>query len=593
MGRRGRGRATIVVVAAGLLGAAGGGVVAGAGALAAPASRHRTPSATTTTAPPLDPAWYADGPRFEPVDGAPLTVAGVGDYRGAIEVRRAPANPTATTASLAVINAVSVEDYLRGISEVPSAWPIEAQKAQAIAARTYALYEAARTTRPDGAVSYRAAGADLCATAGCQVYAGLAKERREGSQAWLAAVAQTKGQVLLYKNAPINAKYSSSNGGQTVGGGQPYLQPTADPDDAYSPLHQWRSTYAIGDVVRVAGLAAEPIELHRDDTEIVATYVDPDGNPVEERVAVEDFRDRVNRSLPTPGGMPLPLPSNRFDVQVIDGTVQIDGRGWGHGIGLSQYGALGKALRGMKAPDILAAYYAGLKPIAIPPERLPQQLRIALALDQREVIVSSTGAFRIVAADGRVIAHHATGAWALRAAPGGAVALVAPPEQAGPPTATLATTKPAHPKAGRALQLTANLEGPAAVTTIRLTAPDGSTQVVDTGKLRLPGPVQVRIANVVAGAYQLTLERDAGNGRVTTSTLAVDVPAAAVAPQRGSQAPGGAAAATANLALVGAERPTKPLLPARPLQATATFLLLAVVVLGGLWVGRRPGAELH
>jgi len=49
----------------------------------------------------------------------------------------------------------------------------------------------------------------------------------------------------------------------------------------------------------------------------------------------------------------------------------------------------------------------------------------------------------------------------------------------------------------------------------------------------------------------------------------------------------------ANLAFVGAEAPTEPLLPVRPLQATATFLLLAVIILGAVWVGRRPGPELH
>jgi stage II sporulation protein D len=585
MGRSGRLRAALIAGAALVAVAATGLGVVAEPALAAP---RRPAATTTTTAPPLDPAWFAERPRFEPLDGAPLTVAGIGDYRGAIEIGR----PARTSPSLAVINAVTVEDYLRGISEVPSAWPIEAQKAQAIAARTYALYEATRRT--DATPPYRLAGADLCATDGCQVYAGLAKERREGSQAWLAAVAQTKGQVLLYKNAPINAKYSSSNGGQTVGGGQPYLQPTPDPDDAYSPLHQWRTTYAIGDVVRVTGLAAEPIELHRDDTQIVATYVDPDGNPVEERRAVEDFRDRINSGLPTPAGLPLPLPSNRFDVQVVDGTVQIDGRGWGHGIGLSQYGALGKALRGMKAPDILAAYYAGLKPTTVAPERLPQQLRIALALEQREVTVSSTGAFRVVAADGRVLAHRATGAWTLKAAPGStAVAVVPPPDQAGPATATLAATKPTHPKADHPLQLTVDLDGPPALTTITLTDPDGTQQVVDPAKLRLPGPVQVRLGAVAAGTYRLDLERDAGNGRVTTSSVTVEVPITPSATTHKPQTPGGAAAATANLALVGAEAPTKPLLPARPLQATATFLLLAVVVLGGLWVGRRPRAELH
>jgi stage II sporulation protein D len=596
MGRSGRKRAALVAGALTLavvevVAVTGLGIVAEPAAAAAPArkpTRAQTP--TTTPPPPLDPAWFADRPRFEPLDGTPLTVAGIGDYRGAIELTR----PTPAGPNLAVINAVSLEDYLRGVSEVPTAWPLEAQKAQAVAARTYAIWEATR--KADG-VAYKQAGADICATQGCQVYAGLAKERRAGSQSWLAAVAQTKGQLLLYKNAPIVAKYSSSNGGQTVSGGQPYLQATPDPDDAYSPLHQWRTTYAIGDVVRVAGLSAEPVELHRDDTQIVATYVDPDGNPVEERLPVEDFRTRVNNSLPTPAGMPSPLPSSRYDIQVEAGLVHIDGRGWGHGIGLSQYGALGKALRGMKAPDILAAYYAGLKPTTLPAEKLPQQVRVALALDRREVTVSSTGAFRVVAADGRVLAHRTTGSWTVKPAPATAsLALLPPPDQAAPATAALAKQTPEHPKANKALQLTVNLDGPAAVTRIDLTPPGGATQVLDPPKLRLPGPLQVRLGAVHPGTYRIDLERDAGNGRVTTSTLTVEVPplpgAAATRSDKGDNGdlPEGA---PANLAFVGAETPTEPLLPARPLQAMATFLLLAVIVLGAFWVGRRPRPELH
>ena len=565
-------------------------LAAAAPADAAPRRKPAATATTATTARPLDPAWFADRPRFEPLDGAPLTVNGLGDYRGAIEVTRTSASARDTT--LATINDVALEDYLRGVSEVPTAWPLEAQKAQAIAARTYALYEAGK--KPSSGVPYKAVGADICATQGCQVYAGMAKERRPGSEAWIAAVAQTKSQLLLYQGGPINAKYSSSNGGQTVPGGQPYLRAIADPDDAYSPLHQWRTTYAIGDIVRVAGLAAEPVELHRDDTQIVATYLDPDGNPVEERRDVEDFRTRINNSLPTPGGLPLPLPSNRFDVQVVDGTVQIDGRGWGHGIGLSQYGALGKAIRGMKAPDILAAYYAGLKPIALPPEKLPQQIRVALALEQKEVTVTGR-AFRVVAADGRVLAHRATGSWTLVPSPQpGRVALVPPPDQTGTATASLGALRPEHPKANKALELTVQLDGPAAVTRIDLTAPSGTTQVLDSPKLRTAGPVQVRLGAARPGTYRLDLERDAGNGRITTSTVTVDVPqpAGSVKAGRGDDEVA-AEVAPGNLALVGAEVPSRPLVPTRLLQATATFLLLAVVVLGAVWVGRRARPELH
>ena len=561
---------------------------------------HVAPAATATAPPdapptPADAAlWIVDRPRFEPLgppnpSPSPLTVEGVGEYRGSIEVQR-----TSAGAKLEIVNHVAVEDYLKGISEVPAAWPLEAQKAQAIAARTFALYEAAKQQDPTEA--------DLCATDSCQVYAGVAKERREGSQAWLAAVAQTKHQVLLHANAPIAAKYSSSNGGETVAGGQPYLRATPDPDDARSPLHRWRASYPVAEVAQVAGLAAEPATLTRADTQIVATYLDAEGNPLEQRIAVEDFRNRVNNGFATPAGLPLPVPSRRFDVQVEAGLVHIDGRGWGHGIGLSQYGALGKALRGMKAPEILAAYYGGIRPTTLPAERIPSELRISVATDRTEVAVTdATGRFRVVDATGRVLAHSATGTWLARPAADGRVQLVPPADQQGPPAAAIATLQPEQPTAGKPVNVTIELTGPGALTTIDLTRPDGTTQAVDAARLRNPGPLLVRLTSgAQTGTYRLDLTRDAGNGRVVTTALDVEVAAA-----------GGAAAEAdedldderpdratldedhLDLAFAGAESLEQAPIPTRVLQATATFMLLAVVVLGAFWVGRRPGSELH
>jgi stage II sporulation protein D len=561
--------------------------------LAAATPVHAQPAPTGATDP-----WIVDRPTFEPIDPTPqpLTVAGVGEYRGSIEIARSPN----AAAKLAVVNHVALDDYLRGISEVPAAWPLEAQKAQAVAARTYALYEAARQTATTAATATKRAGADLCATDACQVYAGVAKERRQGSEAWNAAVAQTRNQVLLYNGAPIAAKYSSSNGGETVGGGQPYLRGAVpDPDDAYSPLHRWRATYPIADVARVTGLAAEPVELHRDDQQIVATYLDADGNPLEQRVDVEAFRDTVNNGFPTPAALPLPVPSRRFDVHVEGGLVVLDGRGWGHGIGLSQYGALGKAIRGMKFTDILAAYYAGLKPTALPADRLPDSIKVAVAFDRADASLATTptGRFRIVDGSGRVVAHAATGTWRATPAPDGRIKLTPPPEQAGVATATIAAVRPERPVAGKPLAVTLALDGPGALTKIDLVRPDGTTQAVDPPKLRSSGPVQLRIGSAAqAGTYEVTVERDAGNGRVETVKLPVEVPATtgpAGATTDAGHTDDGGAGLDADLAFAGVEPGDGAPIPSRALQATATFMLLAVIVLGAFWVGRRPGAELH
>ncbi|MDP9071204.1 MAG: SpoIID/LytB domain-containing protein, partial [Actinomycetota bacterium] len=154
-------------------------------------------------------SWVVDRVRVENLgpEGF-LGVAGVGDYRGALELVRAGGG-------VAVVNDVGFEDYLRGIAEVPASWPMEVQRAQVIAARTYALHEMARRDGPPGSE----VGAHICSTQACQVYVGLAKERSPGAERWVAAVESTRNQVLVKKGAPILAMYSS---------GQP-LPPLAPP----------------------------------------------------------------------------------------------------------------------------------------------------------------------------------------------------------------------------------------------------------------------------------------------------------------------------------------------------------------------------
>jgi hypothetical protein len=149
-------------------------------------------------------AWAAGSVRFEPLGAGAggLTVAGTGTYRGAIEVR-----PNGR--SLAVLNDVGFEDYVRGIDEVPPSWPAAVLQAQAIAARTYAAHRAAATED----TPWKAVGADICATPRCQVYRGLDTERKAQGHGWLPAVEATSGRVLLDGDRPILASYSATANG--------------------------------------------------------------------------------------------------------------------------------------------------------------------------------------------------------------------------------------------------------------------------------------------------------------------------------------------------------------------------------------------
>jgi peptidoglycan hydrolase-like amidase len=147
---------------------------------------------------------------------------------------------------LYIINVLPIEDYLRGLGEVPSSWPLEAIKAQIVAARCYAL------THMGSTALY-----DVDDTTQYQVYRGTDSE--SGSQN--AAVDQTAGQVLMYGGRVIEAFFSASDGGHTanvsdVFGGSlatyPYLKGVIDPWDVVAPRHTWyTAVYSYATLERV------------------------------------------------------------------------------------------------------------------------------------------------------------------------------------------------------------------------------------------------------------------------------------------------------------------------------------------------------
>jgi stage II sporulation protein D len=166
--------------------------------------------------------------------GSPLELGGR-PYRGQVELQ-------VVEKRLQAVNVVGVDAYVRGVvtREMPEDWPLEALKAQAVAARSYAL-----AVRQQGMVLY----AD---TRG-QVYDGIDAE----TGAAKAAVEATRGQVLLYRGKIATAFFFSSSGGRTapvtdlVPGGKPvpYLVPVADPDDVVSPFHNWGPVVMTGATV--------------------------------------------------------------------------------------------------------------------------------------------------------------------------------------------------------------------------------------------------------------------------------------------------------------------------------------------------------
>jgi stage II sporulation protein D len=200
---------------------------------------------------------------------------------------------------LYIINVLPIEDYLRGLGEVPSSWPLEAIKAQIVAARCYAL------THMGSTALY-----DVDDTTRFQVYRGIDSE--SGSQN--AAVDQTAGQVLMYGGRVIEAFFSASDGGHTanvsdVFGGSlatyPYLRGVVDPWDIVAPRHTWYTgvyTYAALEPVFFSGadVAAygrlKGFDLHDRDASNRLNTVGLIGSRGVKRVGVSAFLHAFNRS---------------------------------------------------------------------------------------------------------------------------------------------------------------------------------------------------------------------------------------------------------------------------------------------------------
>ena len=156
-------------------------------------------------------------------------------YRGSIDI-------IPSGRGVDIINNVDLERYVAEVvpREMPAWWPMNALKAQAVAARTYVL-RVAQVARA------RHKSYDICGSNACQVFGGYARTMNGTyevleSHSTNVAVWSTAGWVMTYQHRLILAEYSSSTGGYTTSGGVPYLAPRPDPWDVGSPLHSWSET---------------------------------------------------------------------------------------------------------------------------------------------------------------------------------------------------------------------------------------------------------------------------------------------------------------------------------------------------------------
>ncbi|MDP8215848.1 MAG: SpoIID/LytB domain-containing protein [Candidatus Kaelpia imicola] len=253
--------------------------------------------------------------------------------------------------SLTVINIVSLEDYLKGVLEYEVAhwWPMEALRAQAVAARSYALYMKEMN---------RNKNYDLTSDVLSQVYGGKLGERWRIKR----AVLSTKGLILIYNGKILPAFYHSTCGGHTDNVKHlwkmetPPLSGVSCDFCRYSKHYRWNKKIKVKDFK--AALSKAEYSLNNIERVLVkerygSGYVKEieifaDGK--EYLILAKEFRSILGANI---------IRSRRFILEKIDGVIDIKGYGWGHGIGLCQWGAYGMARKGYDFREILEHYYPG------------------------------------------------------------------------------------------------------------------------------------------------------------------------------------------------------------------------------------------
>ena len=280
-----------------------------------------------------------DTTGFIMVNGAP--------YRGYITLLKKN--------GLTVINNIQVEDYLYGVvpKEMPSNWPAEALCAQSVAARTFALKNRKRHSEE---------GFDLCNTSHCQVYEGMSAEMQTTTE----AVNNTRGEVLFYKGAIIDALFHTDSGGMTEssenvwGSSVPYLRAVTETQMQTQP---WNRSISMASFV-------QKIEA---DGKILGTLREIRLSPLIIGKGSEDRtpsgRVRSMEFIGSKGCVILSgndlrsmfsLPSTLFHVRYGNSEIIFNGYGSGHGLGLSQWGAKTLADQRKNYKDILFHYYTGV-----------------------------------------------------------------------------------------------------------------------------------------------------------------------------------------------------------------------------------------
>jgi stage II sporulation protein D len=270
-------------------------------------------------------------------------------YRGTVTLLRR------NSGRFAVINELNIEDYVRGILplEVSASWPPESLKAQAVISRTFALRSLGR---------HGSEGFDLCNRTHCQVYGSRESEKESTDR----AVAETEAQVLFYGDDLANTVFFSNCGGRTEESSNAwetessprYLNPVRCRYCRNEKHYEWTQTLSQEQIARALEKCGERCELP-----LRSFKVSSKGSSGRAKTLAFQHRGgtaklRASRFRMAIG--PNLLRSTLLvKIRKTGSGFQIQGRGWGHGVGLCQEGAKGMALKGKSYGKILKLYYPG------------------------------------------------------------------------------------------------------------------------------------------------------------------------------------------------------------------------------------------
>jgi len=264
----------------------------------------------------------------------------------------APLDVVRSGEALALVNELPLEEYLVGVlrAEAGEKWPLEALRAQAIVARTYAAYHRTITVGKPF---------NILASTANQQYAGRVPA---ASPIW-DAVRETAGQVLLWEGELFPAFYHTESGGYTedprtvfAARNMPALKPVRCDFSAGSPHYYWALDLKLSDLTEVLKRndvsvgTVTGVEVNERTPSLRAASVTVHGTHGSARLRGNDFRRMLGYDT---------FKSTLFAVAVDGQAARFSGRGYGHGVGMCQWGAKGMAEQGYTGKQILEYFYPG------------------------------------------------------------------------------------------------------------------------------------------------------------------------------------------------------------------------------------------